>query len=83
MVNDCLKRNYLESCSNESAKFLLYVTNLIAQILHDENMYSLENLSAHNAMIKICEAKAFDDQHYNDMKANYIEIQNNLITKNN
>lgn len=82
MVNDCLRRNYLESCSKESAQFLLYVTNLIVQILQDENVYSMENLSAHNAMIKICEIKGFDDQPYEIMKSNYEEIHNNIVNTN-
>jgi hypothetical protein len=51
--------------------------------LNDENVYSLENLSTHNAMMKIYEAKAFDDQPYEIMKENYIEIQNKLTAINN
>ncbi|CAF2390358.1 unnamed protein product [Rotaria sp. Silwood2] len=82
MVKDCIKRNYLELCSNESAKYLLYVTSLIANILHDKNIYSVENLSVHNAMMKICDAKLFYDQNFEDIKTNYIEIQNHLNNEN-
>ncbi len=73
----------IQSYSDEFARFLLYVTNLITHILNDENVYSLENLSTHNAMMKIYEAKAFDDQPYEIMKENYIEIQNKLTAINN
>ncbi|CAF2545161.1 unnamed protein product [Rotaria sp. Silwood2] len=82
MVKDCIKRNYLELCSNESAKYLLYVTSLIANILHDKNIYSVENLSVHTAMMKICDAKLFYDQNFEDIKTNYIEIQNHLNNEN-
>ncbi|CAF2063789.1 unnamed protein product [Rotaria magnacalcarata] len=78
MVHDCIKRNYLQTCSDESAKYLLYVTSLISHRFEDENVYSPKNLSTHDAMIKICEAKSIYDQSYQDMKENYIEIQNHL-----
>ncbi|CAF4120162.1 unnamed protein product [Rotaria sp. Silwood2] len=80
MVKDCIKRNYLQSCSDESARYLLYATSLITHICNEDNMYSMENLSAHDAMIKICEAKSIYDQPYEQMKQNYLEIQNHLIT---
>ena len=79
MVNDCLKRNYLGSCSRESAQFLLFVTNSIVDLLREtEREYSPSSLSAIDAMMKICEAKEFADQPYDDMKSNYIEVQNHL-----
>ncbi|CAF1573172.1 unnamed protein product, partial [Didymodactylos carnosus] len=80
IVNDCIKRKYLESCSDESARYLLYFTSLITHLVDDNNE---ENLSAHNAMIKICEAKSFFDQSYEEMKENYVQIQNCLALKNN
>ena len=78
LVNDCVQRNYLQSCSDESARYLLYVTSVITHLCYDDRIYSEENLSAHNAMIKICQAKSIYDQSYDDMKENYIEIENHL-----
>jgi hypothetical protein len=58
------------------------VTSLIADILLDENECSVECLTAHDAMIKICDIKAFGDQSYDIMQANYIEIKNKLASMN-
>ncbi|CAF0939108.1 unnamed protein product [Didymodactylos carnosus] len=83
MVNECLERNYLHDCSDDSARCLINVLCHLADFISEKNECSPEFLQVNNFIMKACELKSFYDKVYQTATENFQEVKEKLEILNN